>query len=61
PRHSKTYRNFRAEYDRLQQERISAFKELIADIQNGTYPESKHIVPIKNDEFNAFMAVVDGR
>jgi len=27
PRHSKVYRNFAAEYDRLQQERIAAFKE----------------------------------
>ena len=58
PRHSKTYRNFRAEYDRLQQERISAFKELIADIQAGTYPESKHVVLIKGAEFDAFLAEV---
>ena len=60
PRHSKTYRNFRAEYDRLQQERISAFKELIADIQAGTYPEPNHVVAIKDDEFNAFLAGVTG-
>jgi 3-methyl-2-oxobutanoate hydroxymethyltransferase len=58
PRHSKTYRNFRAEYDRLQQERISAFKELIADIQDGTYPEPKHVVPIKGAEFETFLAEV---
>jgi 3-methyl-2-oxobutanoate hydroxymethyltransferase len=58
PRHSKTYRNFRAKYDRLQQERISAFKELIADIQDGTYPEPKHVVPIKGAEFETFLAEV---
>ena len=55
PRHSKTYRNFRAEYDRLQQERISAFKEFIADVADGTYPEPKHIVPIKDEEFERFL------
>jgi len=55
PRHAKTYRNFRAEYDRLQQERIAAFKELIADIEDGTYPEPKHIVPIKDEEFERFL------
>ena len=58
PRHSKAYRNFRAEYDRLQQERISAFKELIADIQAGTYPEPKHVVPINGAEFEAFLTAV---
>jgi len=60
PRHSKTYRNFKVEYDRLQQERISAFKELKTDIQDGTYPEPRHIVPIKDDEFNAFLMAVNG-
>jgi 3-methyl-2-oxobutanoate hydroxymethyltransferase len=44
PRHAKTYRNFRAEFERLQQERIAAFKELKADIEDGTYPEPKHVV-----------------
>ena len=60
PRHSKTYRNFRGEYDRLQQERISAFKELKTDIQDGTYPEPKHVVPIMDEEFDAFLASVYG-
>ncbi len=55
PRHAKIYRNFRAEYDRLQEERIAAFKELKADIEDGTYPESKHIVPIKDEEFERFL------
>ena len=32
PRHSKVYRNFAAEYDRLQAERVAAFKEFIADV-----------------------------
>ena len=59
PRHAKTYRNFRAEYDRLQQERIDAFKELKADIENGTYPEPKHVVQIKDEEFEAFTAQLD--
>jgi hypothetical protein len=35
PRHAKVYRNFRAEYDRLQQERIAAFKEFRADVETG--------------------------
>lgn len=58
PRHAKTYRNFKAEYDRLQQERIAAFKELKADIADGAYPEPKHVVPIKDEEYERFLAQV---
>jgi 3-methyl-2-oxobutanoate hydroxymethyltransferase len=32
PRHAKTYRNFHAEFDRLQHERIAAFAELVDGI-----------------------------
>ena len=58
PRHAKTYRNFRAEYDRLQEERIAAFKELKADIDGGLYPEPQHIVSIKDEEFERFLTQV---
>jgi 3-methyl-2-oxobutanoate hydroxymethyltransferase len=55
PRHAKVYRNFRAEYDRLQQERIAAFREFRADVESGAYPEEKHLVPIADAEFEAFL------
>lgn len=55
PRHSKVYRNFAAEYDRLQQERIAAFKELAADIASGTYPENRHLVGIAPGELERFL------
>lgn len=55
PRHAKVYRNFRAELDRLQTERIAAFKEFRADVESGAYPEEKHLVPIAEEEFQAFM------
>lgn len=54
PRHAKIYRNFRAEYDRLQTERVGAFKEFVADVESGAYPEEKHLVPIEDAEFEAF-------
>lgn len=56
PRHAKTYRNFAAEFERLQRERISAFEEFIADVRSGAYPEEKHVVPIADDEFERFVA-----
>jgi 3-methyl-2-oxobutanoate hydroxymethyltransferase len=60
PRHAKVYRNFRAEYDRLQQERIAAFKEFRADVASGAYPEARHVVPIADGEFRAFMKKIEG-
>lgn len=56
PRHAKTYRNFRAEFDRLQQERIAAFEEFVADVNSGAYPAQEHVVPIEDAEFEAFVA-----
>lgn len=55
PRHAKVYRDFRAEYDRLQRERIAAFKEYAEDVATGAYPERGHLVPIADAEFEAFL------
>ncbi len=58
PRHAKTYRNFRAEFDRLQEERIAAFQEFKADVNSGAYPAKQHTVGIKDAEFAAFLEQV---
>ena len=58
PRHAKTYRNFAAEFARLQQERIAAYREFIADVNTGAYPEPQHVVPIEDVEFAQFAARV---
>ena len=58
PRHSKVYRNFAADYARLQEERVSAFQEFIADVQTGAYPQPEHVVQIKDEEYAAFIAQV---
>ncbi len=60
PRHAKVYRNFRAEYDRLQAERIAAFKEFKGDVQSGAYPEPSHTVTIADAEFDAFLKTLKG-
>ena len=61
PRHAKVYRDFRAEYDRLQRERVAAFQEFRADVEKGAFPEDKHLVPIADDEFEAFVKGLDKR
>ena len=60
PRHAKTYRNFAAEYQRLQQERIAAFREFFADVSTGAYPAPQHVVPIDDAEFEQFVAGLGG-
>ena len=56
PRHGKVYRNFAPELERLQNERIAAFKEYKAEVDSGAYPEPEHVVPIQDSEFDAFLS-----
>ena len=55
PRHAKVYRNFAAEHDRLQVERIEAFKEFRDDVASGAFPESKHVIKMGAQEHEIFM------
>jgi 3-methyl-2-oxobutanoate hydroxymethyltransferase len=59
PRHAKVYRNFAAEFERLQRERVGAFKEFIADVSSGAYPEDKHVVKMADSELEKFMSIID--
>ncbi|WP_112313070.1 3-methyl-2-oxobutanoate hydroxymethyltransferase [Pseudogemmobacter bohemicus] len=56
PRHAKTYRTFAAEFARLQQERIGAFREFVADVRSGAYPGPQHSVSDSETELAAFRA-----
>jgi 3-methyl-2-oxobutanoate hydroxymethyltransferase len=47
PRHAKAYRNFLEENRRLQRERVAAFSEYIADVQDGRFPERSHLVEME--------------
>lgn len=44
PRHAKAYRDFRAEYRRLQEERIAAFREYASDVGAGRFPGEGHVI-----------------
>ncbi len=56
PRHSKVYRNFAAEYERLQQERIAAFTEFRQDVESGGFPEDRYLVRMRTDELADFLS-----
>ncbi|MFZ8996900.1 MAG: 3-methyl-2-oxobutanoate hydroxymethyltransferase [Ilumatobacteraceae bacterium] len=58
PRHAKVYRDFGAEYARLQRERVAAFSEFRADVESGAYPESHHLVDVAPDVVASFMAAI---
>ena len=58
PRHSKVYRDFAAEYDRLQSERIAAFREYVADVGDGSYPQERHLVKMTDAELVRFQKLL---
>ena len=59
PRHAEQYRDFRAEFARLQQERVAAFTEFAGDVQSGTYPRPEHLVAVDDEVREQFVAFLD--
>ena len=59
PRHARAYRNFAAERDRLQQERIAAYQEYIDDVSKLRFPDAEHSVSIEENEFDNFLNSID--
>lgn len=59
PRHAKAYRNFLEENRRLQKERIAAFGEYIADVQEGRFPDNGHLVGMDDASFDEFCQAIE--
>jgi 3-methyl-2-oxobutanoate hydroxymethyltransferase len=59
PRHAKAYRNFAAEYERLQSERVKAFREFRNDVEKRAFPQDRHLVSMEPKEFEIFMGVLE--
>ncbi len=59
PRHAKVYRDFATEFERLQRERVGAFREFAADVESGAYPESQHLVGVDDDVVERFVQYLD--
>ena len=55
PRHAKVYRNLAGELDRIQQERVQAFREYQADVLKGAFPDAKNTVSVNSDEYDEFL------
>lgn len=61
PRHARAYRNFRKEYQRLQQERVAAFKEYADDVKAGRFPEARHLVNMDKAALHEVIQAIEGR
>ena len=59
PRHSKKYRDFLAEYERLHDERVAAYGEYRADVESSVYPAAEHKLQIDNAELEEFLHALD--
>jgi 3-methyl-2-oxobutanoate hydroxymethyltransferase len=59
PKHAKVYRNFAAESERLQRERIAAFKEYAADVQSGAFPEAGQLVKSNLKVLESFKILLE--
>lgn len=60
PRHAKAYRNFAAEHRRLQGERLAAFREYVADVNGGRFPERGHLVEMEAPLLDEVMRELGG-
>ena len=58
PRHGKVYAALGAKMRELQAARIQAFRDYKADVDSGGYPAAEHSVPIRDDEFDAFLKAI---
>lgn len=61
PRHAKAYRNFAAERDRMQSERVAAYREYIREVQGSLFPGAGHQVAMSDEQFNDFMGALEKR
>ena len=52
--------NFAAEHRRLQAERLAAFREYIADVQEGRFPERSHLVEMEAALLDEVVRAIGG-
>ena len=59
PRHSRIYRNFKKEFDKLHVERVNAYKEFIKDTEDKKFNDPKITVEIEDKEYESFLKLSD--
>ena len=59
PRHSRIYRNFKKEFDKLHVERVNAYKEFIKDTEDKKFDDPNITVGIEDKEYESFLKLSD--
>ena len=60
PRHAKAYRNFLREYQRLQNERVAAFREYAADVKSGQFPQATNLIDMDDAALASAVRLIEG-
>lgn len=60
PRHAKAYRNFLREYQRLQEERIAAFRAYAADVKSGQFPQASNLIKMDEAALAEAVRLIEG-
>ena len=58
PRHAKKYNDFNKLYEKLQKERIHAFKEYQKDVQNKKFPSKNNVILAEKKELEKFKNLI---
>jgi 3-methyl-2-oxobutanoate hydroxymethyltransferase len=58
PRHSKQYRNLYKMKQEMQQERVAAFKEFVADVRSAQFPKAEHVIKAPETLMQDFAAAL---
>jgi len=59
PRHARIYRQFKKEYEKLQKERVAAFKEFYSDTVNKKFNDPKITIEIEDREYEKFLELAE--
>ena len=59
PRHARIYRQFKKEYEKLQKERVAAFKEFHSDTVNKKFNDPKITIGIEDREYEKFLELAE--
>ena len=58
PRHSKQYRELYKMKEAMQRERVGGFKEFIADVQNGDFPDAGRVIKATGNLIGDFLSEI---
>ena len=59
PRHAKRYKTLFKEHDKIQNERVNAYKEFINDVDNDLFEDKKYSVSMDDEVFNKLINFID--